>query len=338
MAIERKLPTPHTVIVVGAGASWPYNFPIGTELPEVIKDQMRRPMAEALLPTAHSQAEYDHISRALKRAPDALQARRFETIDQYLERCGDSPAAYAMKLAMSYVFLRAEHEYAISYARARGPDWYHELFNHITEADDDDIAGTKLLTFNYERSLEFDIRRAIRHEADMRGQRWRTLPIVPWHLHGAVGPSSDWRVLDEMGQAPITVRQIMDGAERIRSYSENQTDWDEPRKWIQSARRLVFLGFGFHPTNIRNLGITSDGPRPPWRLRPQVWANAYSAADHQPTRQEQVQEALGCAVHWVTGDCLALIRKLGNPFKPPLGFQDADYTPPEPELAESEFE
>jgi hypothetical protein len=246
-----------------------------------------------------------------------IPVRRFETIDQYLDGAGDD-AKLRTKRGMAYTFLRGERAFAynVHQPKPKG-DWYTELFEQMLSASAEEIAGTQFLTFNYERSLQYDLWDSILKEAVRTGKRrWSELPIRLTHLHGAVGWPLDTGALERIRSSDyLTVEEVQEAAGQIRTYSDDHAArWTQPREWIAAATRLVFLGFGFHPSNLANLGISDTSPACVWRASGNVWA----ASKLPAAERGSMEKRLGLEVNW-GGDCVQTLRRIGNVFKPERG-------------------
>jgi hypothetical protein len=310
---------PHTVVIVGAGASSPYGFPLGKDL----LHRMQRELSDPIVgrPDLPHDAPDTERSRTLRTELLALTpsipARRFETIDQYLDGAGED-AKLRTKRGMAYTFLRGERAFAYNVHQPKpAGDWYTDLFEQMLAASDSEIAGTQFLTFNYERSLQYDLWESIVQEGVRTGKRrWSDLPIRLTHLYGAVGWPLDTGALERIKASEyLTVDQIQDAAGQIRTYSDDHAArWQQPREWIASARRLVFLGFGFHASNLSNLGISGTGPVCAWRQTGNVW----STSKIRTSERGVMEKRLGLEVRW-SGDCAQTLRKLGSVFKPEQG-------------------
>ncbi len=130
-----------TVLVLGAGASQPYGFPTGGELRQLICDDS----------SWHDAALRDHISaqfinRFVMRFRDAPQS----TVDRFLAHHTDF--VNVGKLAIASILIARE---AASNLSPQKDNWYGYLWSRL-ETDWDDFSKNKLkiITFNYDRSLE----------------------------------------------------------------------------------------------------------------------------------------------------------------------------------------
>ena len=118
------------------------------------------------------------------------------------------------------------------------------------------------MTFNYDRSLEHFFRTALKYsygktfaEADAVLEK---IPIV--HVHGRLGElKATSRTFSPDLSAPDI--QIAMGDIVIMPEAEHSSPaFQEARVLLGSAKQIVFLGFGYHPSNMNRLEVASyDG-------------------------------------------------------------------------------
>lgn len=140
----------------------------------------------------------------------------------------------------------------------KGRDWYDELAQVLLHFD----AGNPLsvVTFNYDRSLEFILSTKFRATSQLgRANLGEICRIV--HVYGILaglpGNGTDFPV--EYGQLKSN------GWNAWRSREALKFIWDNPTestleiccRCIQEAEYVVILGFGFDQMNMRRIGLTS---------------------------------------------------------------------------------
>ena len=161
-------------------------------------------------------------------------------------------------------------------------DWYQYLFNKMA-ATPEDFAENKLtiVTFNYDRSLEFYFERVLRNSfglgADEARDLRKSVPII--HVHGqlgdldansdnhrAYGPDRDAASVFKASQS-ISIVHEEAPSERIVAATQA----------LEQAQIICFLGFGFHATNVRRLGyqIFREGGNQ------QVYASTYGLGSNE---------------------------------------------------------
>lgn len=307
---------PHTVVILGAGSSFDYGFPLGDELMVRLRDELLDPSIGSVVDSPEDQSDAGKLKARLKEIPDRLPLRLFDTVDQFLDGASKETRSL-LRLAMAYTFLRLERNH-VNTVRQRdtGTDWYVPLWDHLKDASDEEIAGIRFLSFNYERSCEFDLWRFARLEALRSGsQRWDNFPLHIQHVHGCIGGCDGGSFSRLLPSSPLSADEIRAGAQSLVTFSDAGEDrWVEPRRSIAHAERLVFIGFGFHTSNLANLGITSTGPAPSWRTQKQVYATGVA---FEGDRRVDAEKRLGTDIHWSSGGASTLLAQLGNVFRKP---------------------
>jgi hypothetical protein len=148
----------------------------------------------------------------------------------------------------------------------------YEYIWHRASATPGTYGGNALsiLTFNYDRSFEEFLRTALcasHPEFRDMGDRLQTavesFPVL--HLYGSLGS------LDKRHQSylkyggednPAQPETILAAAERIKLFHQAQFDQqsvDSIRDCITQAEKICFLGFGFHPLNVKILHFCGLG-------------------------------------------------------------------------------
>ena len=147
--------------------------------------------------------------------------------------------------------------------------WYRYLWNHLRQgATRETFTGNRLsvITFNYDVSLERFFTNAISHTF---GLRWkdaaelfgRTVKVV--HVHGDIGGVDAYENRPRP-QPGVLVRQAAERIKVVHDEVGSSAEFDAARKLISTAEIACFLGFGYHPANIKRLQINQclpDGAR-----------------------------------------------------------------------------
>jgi len=323
---------PKTVFVLGAGASWPYGFPTGVEL--------RREILRNL-----SSKNYDDFQMLVNAGFDgdaiwafynAFRRSQQDSIDAFLTWAAKQNSSFVDigRAAIAQALIRREVEDWLfaeddeDVPSRHGPysnerlkfRWYRYLWNRITdEFQNLRDANVTFLTFNYDRSLEHFLFTAIHNthlaEEGSVPSVMERIPVV--HVHGRIG-QLPWQKNSGEYQRAYTPRLdshvVMKAAEWIRiPGTESPPDQQHHRAAAElyQAERIVFLGFGYHPDNLRTLKVpevlqqgcpqTKDGTR-------YVCGTAYGlkeAERHLVLTQLQGTTELLPASY----DCLELLRQ-----------------------------
>jgi hypothetical protein len=272
-----------TVLVVGAGASFEADLPLG--------DDLTLRVAQRLASTANGIAgrgddndilcaamgeeatrlgiNHDDLALACQKAERGL--KHSTSIDAFLHTHADDRALQLCgKLAIAQIILAAEHESRLSRHADKGVrphhglrdegTWFRVLFrllhNSVRKGQEAAIfSGLSIVCFNYDRCIEYYLWNALMDYYALNGGQsaalLRTLRIT--HPYGTVGDLSDVG----FGARPDS-KQLIASASRIRTFNEELHDETQIRmvkEWIWQARDVVFLGFGFHNQNMELLSI-----------------------------------------------------------------------------------
>ena len=159
-------------------------------------------------------------------------------------------------------------------------NWYQLLWGELNASFDEfDKNKLRIITFNYDRSLEhYLFTRLKRRFPDKTNKECaaKICPIV--HIHGSLGSlpyekltgksQSECVPYDAMDRAwskPHEMKKWFDIARKnIRVIHEDVEETPELRQaweWLGNCTRIHFLGFGYHPTNIKRLKMDSLTPR-----------------------------------------------------------------------------
>jgi hypothetical protein len=254
-----------TVLIVGAGGSIPYGFPSGeglvTEILAGLGDQddlASQPssaLQEALLGAGFSKQDFLSFR-------DELRESHVYSVDAFLERRIDfSDVGKAAIAAALIPYERVENLYG-NIKR----DWYKYLFNRLlVNLQRDCREYLVILTYNYDRSLEYSIYNSFRAAfglknsgSDIRKFADR-LRII--HLHGSLGTLPlmiERRIKRRKYGAVVSGEALLNAAsqiEIIHEMGEYNEPFPEARQWLKEAKRIGFIGFGFHRMNITRLGL-----------------------------------------------------------------------------------
>ncbi len=266
----------NTVLILGAGASVDYGFPTGLELSEKIaitgnhsgflKDFLM------LCPT-HSrhiyQRGFDLIDRNFFRS-------RSLSIDSWLAKEENSECVDAAKLLIARVIsIREKSDFSTSqngFLRLQHskenpkPDWYQRLFNALStpnKFEDFPSSNDKLtiVTFNYDRSLEFYFLEAMQgmypeHSKDDCWEKLNLLNIK--HVYGSVGDLPVAYPSHPVEYGSEFPEDYMDRIKNLNLIPELRNN-NETISFIQGklkeAQNIFFVGFSYDLMNLELLGF-----------------------------------------------------------------------------------
>jgi len=248
------------VLVLGAGASKPYGYPMGKEL-----------YYQALAHLAQDQSNHATFLRTngfgddFVPFRDALRNCGGESIDTFLE--GRREFVPIGKAVIAYTLCHHEDHGVLFDEDRAGRRWYKHLFK-IMKADVprlEEFSGNELavVTFNYDRSLEHFFITSLKHtfgkSDDECADELSKVPII--HVHGRLG----WLPWQDNGPGrvygmPVSAAGMVEAAESIKIVHE-QSDVDtidefvEAHKLLAEASIICFLGFGYDKKNVERLRL-----------------------------------------------------------------------------------
>ena len=284
-----------TVLVLGAGASKPYGFPLGPELKQHIVSSDPELVSKAL-------RERGASVDAIQAFKDALRYGNHPTIDIFLERKKNFREMGAMYIAE-----------AISGFESHGAlfperDWYAELYQLLDlNKLERDLPKLSVVTLNYDRSLEHFLTKNVDYNCphdlvDAAHKRLRDFRII--HAHGSLGdyPNAGY------GSSRGNAGSLYTSAERIRIVSDRldqSPEFMSAQNMLAEAECIVFLGFGYNTTTLNSLLGKVN------RAKTQFYGTAIGLDEHQ---KAAVRSHLNDGVLFGAGneDCKAflnLIRK-----------------------------
>lgn len=266
-------------MILGAGASWDYGFPVGTEL----RNQICREIFEGKNYYSEQKWKRDQLTSF---AHTLLESRL--SVDAFLE---EHPDDLAMgKFAIATKLLPLENKKLLYDAwlypeKAEVKDknhWYDILFEKLIDGTDfDNFKDNKLsvITFNYDRSFEhflFNSFRSSRKKAkeNKAGCIAQVSSIEVVHVYGSLGrlpwqpdsgllkgvPEVEYSALKSGGDLPpkiATIELAANSIDLVRDGSGDTPAFARSKKLLQQAQRIFILGFGFNRTNLERLGLSN---------------------------------------------------------------------------------
>ncbi len=259
------------VLILGAGASRPYGFPMGREMVREAttsvscEDEPLTIAGDLQQRGGVARDDFEGFQQAMKAAlPPSIDAF-IETRPQF-EEIG--------KTVIAYLLIRRETDTAFydrEIANPGGEAWYGYLLDLLHTPTFDEFADNKLtiVTFNYDRSLEFCLLEALQSRYNRSREdclaALESIPII--HLHGSLGSLDDRPYDDNVDYDRLQIAR--DGIRIVHQVDTNEPQFTEARSAMEQAEHMVFLGFGYHRKNIERLGL--DG----LVNRPTIWGTAY---------------------------------------------------------------
>lgn len=251
------------VLVLGAGASMPYDFPSGAQLKADVVEMGtihdNDPFRRTFPPGVFNDRLFASFQQDLANSP-------LTSIDALLEARPDYLSIG--KHTIAYMLVRKEDPNRfqsgnISAAR----DWYRYLFELMLDEGLDRLPNNELaaVTFNYDRSFEFYFVNGLMstfglsyHDAR---EHMSFLEVI--HVHGQLGKLEKSAVTQDGRpyNAKADSQRVQVAAQGIKIISElspdpTSDDWSGFRRaWhqLEQAKSIVFIGFGYNRNNVLRL-------------------------------------------------------------------------------------
>jgi hypothetical protein len=295
-----------TVLVLGAGASYPYGFPTAEGLKELICEEFSSPSANA---SEFLSNESQYTPEEFFQFREAF-LRSAPSIDAFLQRRPNFMGVG--KLAIAYCLMPIENEANLYQPdrNLRGGNWYKYLAGKLDSAFEE-FGNNKLsiITFNYDRSLEHYLLNYLLNlhgkSRDECANALEKIPIV--HVYGQLGATpypkqGSQQYRPDQVEYFIYVKTAADG---IKLYHEEaETASTRARELLIGAKRVCFLGFGYHQFNVArlNIGGSSD-------LSTTVIGTAQGLTGMEvQNASNRLAEAIGGSITLSDMDSLSLLR------------------------------
>ena len=274
----------NTVFIVGAGASAEFNFPVGKNLKTDLAKKLNlkfdgynlssgdADIATVLRDVApldgNSQFAFNDLMGAARQVSDTMPLA--VSIDNYLnDHKNNGAAIIASKLAI--VKTISEYEKASPlYVDHRKNDeldfasikenWLLPFWQIVQDGiDSHNVASIfnniTIVSFNYDRCIEqfltYALSKYYRLSTQSAAEMVNKIDIV--HPYGSVGQFG----VDLNGPSvrlgkPLVNRELYHASQHIKTFSESIDDGIRQQigTYLYDARRVVFLGFGFHDQNL----------------------------------------------------------------------------------------
>jgi hypothetical protein len=282
--IERR-----TTFVIGAGASYELGLPLGEGLKQDIRpllnlsfDDLGRfkgrdsDLYRTLLVYQENKRNitFQELVKKCWMLSHALPAAI--SIDNLLDaHRDDEHIAFIGKVAIAKAVIQAERSSTLYWDQSKRDDfdlsnatgsWLIPLFQKLTENIPKQDAtrifdNVSFVVFNYDRCLEFFLPRALSTYYGFNDQEAKQIASSAriYHPYGQVG-ALDHGHSQGIASFGDTKANLAEVANRIRTFTEGlryDSHRDTIRAEIESSENVVFLGFAFHPLNMRVLQVPS---------------------------------------------------------------------------------
>ena len=177
-----------TVLVLAAGLSHPYGFPLGPQLVTQILSMIRSDDETThILYHAMMQMDSSFRIQLLGQFADELVKSRLYSIDAFLQRRPEWLTVW--KATIAAVLVPAERQSLASNKAPDEEDWYRYLFNRIFPPTPEQFLENRLtiVTFNFDRSFEHALVNALKNAYPISIERATELArqLQPLHIFTA---------------------------------------------------------------------------------------------------------------------------------------------------------
>lgn len=261
--------TTNTVFILGAGASNPFGYPIGSGLRDAICRNLQGRNAntdEVAQALAEDKGDVPSIEKAVIEFRDRFYRSSETTIDAFIE---NNYKAYGQiaKLAIAQVLINVEDEEALHFNPKE--NWYIQLYKLMKSSPPNNFHHNKVafITFNYDLSLDQFLYNSLLNSTTTLNQEsckqiFKDVPII--HLYGQLGQLA-WQAGDNRrhyGSKKLTkyqLREIVKGIKTGFDSFDFKTDanFKLALSFINEARNIYFIGFGFDKFNLDKLPLRS---------------------------------------------------------------------------------
>jgi hypothetical protein len=303
----------NTVLVVGAGASAEYGFPLGSGLMEEIRTTLSEVLDGSVNPEFIKAANIIGISESVLKDNANIPLTGLKlapSIDRYISSHSKNEIISKIcKLCICWHILKAERKSSIFYDKISDDyiggeiadkKWLTYLFKGIVASSTPSdletfFSGLNIISFNYDRCIRHYMLKSVSDYFNLKEHEavevTRKLKVI--HPYGQVGRLK-W---EDPAYAKSTANFGADDADTVaRAYNEIitfdedgsslSTTHTEVKGLIAAAQRIVFLGYGFHEQNERLLteGISPKCMRIIFTavgMHPQVWQETKRIIDQR---------------------------------------------------------
>lgn len=245
-----------TVLILGAGASHDYGFPLARRLRDLVCSIPGTVGEQRVV-----EAGFDH--KDLTQFVNTLRYSAYGSVDWFLEQKKWQQFIPVAKAAIAAALIPFETVDRLFPPHAPDHDWYELLVNTL-DSDADRFAENSLsvITFNYDRSLEhylFTVLRTRRQSDSAAAQALASIEII--HVHGSLGKLPPLHRGGRPYTPTLDASMVRDAAKEIivvGEASDDTAEFKRARDVLSKAKRIMFLGFGFHAESVRRLGVFNE--------------------------------------------------------------------------------
>ncbi len=250
---------PKTVLILGAGASHDYGFPLGDELIDKVLGVLGQKKFRVHVHRAFNRGFPEMIDDSIDKLSKELLYPKPSSIDKFIIR-QKANEKNIIRMALGKIILDCEKIQITSKS-----DWYSELYNTMSEKTNCSTFGLKnnvsIITFNYDRSLEQFLYLKLTGDYGRENDeviKQQLTQIKVHHVHGKVGDlpweNKESGILYGAGGDNVNLMSIAKGLEVM---GENDSFSDVACSKLEDAQFIYFIGFGYHFENLQKLYLNT---------------------------------------------------------------------------------
>jgi hypothetical protein len=276
----------NTTLILGAGASLSYGYPLGRDLIKLIvslhSDRYSYIKTSYLTPESYnsdglsnqilalmpqfSKSELNEFIRSIDRSLN-------KTIDLFIEKCSNEDYKNLTKHLVAQAILLCEQrsKEIFDYPNGLKDHWYETFFGN-PKLNSTTISNINVITFNYDRSLEYAYALSLVNggslEKASENVKTEFNKLRIYHIHGKVlfpKVKDNWASILNYGKfthskndnnlklLSSTVNNMITCFEKIKYSTENLEYCPTALSYIEKTSRVYYMGFGFSPENLSRI-------------------------------------------------------------------------------------
>ena len=242
-----------TVLILGAGASAHVGYPLGRQLVDNICGQNIQQLTGDVSGLWGEKEVKGFLTR--------LSRAGFYSIDAFLETVPEQAGLGKYLLAREI----KRHEQIENLFSPKDPGWYQYLFNCLLDKNSYsgfESSRLSIITFNYDRSLETYLHESLVARFQIGPDEAHDLlsEVSIIHVHGSLGEYPNIPYQTDCSTTELL--KISKEIQIIHEVSDHKNDFcnkefKQAFGCLSEAERIFFLGFGFHPDNLRRFNFFS---------------------------------------------------------------------------------
>ncbi len=244
--------TEPTVLILGAGASFHLGYPLGRSLVDNIVNNFDRmdhnQLSELGFDENHQKDFYFALKYSGRSSIDEFLEHRIEFLD-------------IGKFAIAQALIPIENIDTLFTAQ---DNWYQHLYQQMnSKLEEFTNNNLTIVTFNYDLSIENYLFIALKNSYGITTEETYEIitgiPII--HVHGKLGDLI-WEGKEGRAYSDIvSLDEILRSSKKIKIIHESidsDEDFTKAHDYLLAAKKIVFLGFGYHQKNMERLKIPRD--------------------------------------------------------------------------------